>query len=111
MALLKHLPPTQRHELLKLRVLQLLSDPTKIEYGASGQEIIRDAARADSSPNTLQQLLKEMQAVGLIERRPDPHHKTYKPLFIASKGTDYLAGATEKRAVPGDQRPARLVIG
>jgi DNA-binding MarR family transcriptional regulator len=90
--------PKQVYERAKLRVLQLLSDPANVEYGASMTAI--NQKTPFGTMNTLKKLLAELQTHGLIERRQDPSDSRIQPFFITLQGKDYLASATEKALFP-----------
>ena len=83
---LKALPASQRHELLKLRVLQVLSDPATPEHGLSATRIERETGGVD-----VERLLPQMEAEGLIEGKVNPGNKSARPVAITAEGKSYLA--------------------
>jgi DNA-binding MarR family transcriptional regulator len=84
----------QKHELSKLRILQYLSD----------SPLAKDGVLLDYLPlaerGNRKTLALAMVDEGLIERRPDPTHKTAKPCFITDAGRKYLEAARQKAMFP-----------
>jgi hypothetical protein len=68
MSRLRFLPPSQRNELTKLRVLEVLSDPAIAKDGLSAGRIFREVEGVGCEA-THRKLLKEMETEGLVEHR------------------------------------------
>jgi DNA-binding MarR family transcriptional regulator len=96
----------EKAELIKLRILKALSEPGALEYGITATWRVSHAAdpRTDSSSDVKhvdrEKVLEKLIKDGLVERRPDAHHKTAKPYFITLLGTEYLEAATRKAMFP-----------
>ena len=84
-----------KQELVKLRILSFLREPSQQEFGALNDDIRLgiESERTVDRDRLLGELLKD----GLVERRDG---KKAKPYFITPKGTTFLEEQTRKAIFP-----------
>jgi DNA-binding MarR family transcriptional regulator len=101
--------PALKRELVRLRILQFLSDPVRAEYGATLDGIKHGIERIRTIHD--EGVLAEMVREGLVERRPDAHNARAKPYFVTDHGRAYLERQRDKERPPEpdpDRRPETM---
>lgn len=77
--------------------------------GADGMRLVDLAQRAGVTPQAMGQLVDRLEALGYVERRPDPSDRRAKLIHLAERGR--AGGVVAGAAVRRQEKRLRAVLG
>lgn len=79
------------------------------QLGASGARLTDLAAGAGMTPQAMGEMIDELESLGYVIRKPDPHDRRAKLIMLTDKGREALAAG--ERTIVGLEQDIVAVLG